>query len=149
VRVATLGGQSRYMTSYVTTLGRRVYVPAGWERMDDDARYVVLRHEAVHLRQFRRLGWVRMALLYTLPILPLGLAYGRARLEWEAFAETLRATAEVHGLQAAESPRLRARIERQFTSGAYGFMWPFPRTIRRWMDRELAAIRAELARPTG
>ncbi len=149
VRVVTFGGQSHYMTSYVTTLGQGVYVPTSWERMGDAERYIVLRHEAVHLRQFRRLGWVGMALLYTLPFLPLGLAYGRARLEWEAFAETLRATAEVHGFAAAARPELHARITRQFTSGAYGFMWPFPNVIRRWIARELSAMERDLESPPG
>ena len=147
VRLVTLGGQSHYMTRYVTTLGCRVYTPSDWEQMDDAARYIVLRHEAVHLRQFKRLGWVGMAVLYTLPLMPLGLAYGRARIEWAAFAETLRATAEVHGLDAAASPALHARIQRQFTSGAYGFMWPFPRVIQRWMAEEMARIRVDMGDP--
>ena len=100
----------------------------------------MLRHEAVHLRQFRRYGRVGMALLYLGPILPLGLAWGRARLEWEAYAETLRATAEVYGLEAAASPALRARLIAQFTGPAYGWMWPFPSTVSRWVDDALAAL---------
>jgi len=147
LRVVTLGQQSRYLTHYVTTLGRTIYVHEGWARRADLDRFVTLRHEAVHLRQFRRFGRVGMALLYLLPIVPLGLALGRARLEWEAYRETLAATAEVHGPAAAGDPALRAHIRLQFTSGAYGWMWPFPRTIDRWIDQALADIRA--GRPAG
>lgn len=140
LRVVTLGGQSAYMTRYVTTLGRAIYLPSDWAERSDASRYVTLRHEAVHLRQFRRLGWPAMAALYLVPILPMGLALGRARLEWEAYAETLRATAEVFGPEAARDPALRAHIVRQFTSAAYGFMWPFAGHIHKWIDKVIAEL---------
>ncbi|MDH5674899.1 MAG: hypothetical protein OEZ06_22405 [Myxococcales bacterium] len=142
LRLVTFGGQRAYLDHYLTTLGSTIYLPRSWEALDDASRYIILRHEAVHLRQFRRFGWVGMTLLYLLPLLPLGLAYGRARLEWEAYAETLRATAEVRGLGAAHDPALHARIVRQFTSGAYGYMWPFPGAVRRWIAAELARLEA-------
>lgn len=141
LRVLTFGGQSAYMTKYVTTMGRTIYLPSSWPEREDRGRYVTLRHEAVHLRQFRRYGRVGMTLLYLLPILPMGLSWGRARLEWEAYAETLRATAEVFGLEAAEAPELRAHVVKQFTSAAYGWMWPFPRIVERWIDATLTELR--------
>ena len=144
LRALTLGGQSSFMTRYVTTLGRTIYLPSDWEGREAAARYEVLRHEAVHLAQFARLGWARMSLLYLLPILPLGLAWGRARLEWEAYAETLRARAEMGGLEAAADPAFADYIVRQFTSAAYGWMWPFPSQVRGWIERELETIRQEL-----
>jgi len=150
LRGLTLGGQRAYLTRYVTTIGRTIYLPAGWAERTPESRYVTLRHEAVHLRQFRRLGRVGTALVYLVPILPMGLAYGRARLEWEAYAETLRATAEVHGLDAARDPRLHRHVRRQFTSAAYGWMWPFDRTIQRWIDATVAELeRSHGATPGG
>jgi hypothetical protein len=128
--VVTLGGQRRYMTHYHTVLFGKLYVPDAWDAMDDAARYILLRHERVHLRQRRRMGDVVMALVYLLPILPVGLAWGRARIEWEAYVETIVATAEVHGLDAAR--RLEEEIVRRYVGPDYGWMWPFPRTIRRW-----------------
>jgi hypothetical protein len=107
---------------------------------------VTLRHERIHLRQRRRLGSVLMSVIYLLPFFPLGLAYGRARLEWEAYAETLRATAEFHGLEAARSPELRRRIVRRFTGPDYGWMWPFERRVQAWYDAVVEELgRAELA----
>lgn len=140
LRVVTLNSQRHYLTSYVTTLGQAIYLPGGWRQWDDASRYITLRHEAVHLRQFRRLGFLLMALVYTLPLLPLGLAWGRARLEWEAYAETMRATAEVHGMAAVGAPEFQQGIVDQFTSGAYGWMWPFPWQIRHWIDAEIQTI---------
>lgn len=144
LRIVTAGGQSAYQSRYVTTLGQRIYLPAGWAQRSDAERYIVLRHEAVHLRQFRRYTLVGMAALYLLPVLPLGLAWGRARIEWEAYVETLRATAEVHGLKAARSPQLHRHIVLQFTSAAYGWMWPFPKQVQGWIDEELSRLEAEL-----
>lgn len=141
--IVTFGRQRAFATRYVTTIGSRIYLPAGWHERSDEARYVVLRHEAIHLRQFQRYGLIGMSVLYLLPILPLGLAWGRARLEWQGYRETLRATAEVYGQAAAFDVQLRAHIVSQFTSGAYGWMWPFPRQIERWIDTALEEIRLE------
>ena len=144
LKVVTLGTQHEYLTRYHTVLGFTLYVPTAWPDGSDEGRYVLLRHERVHLRQRRRYGMLGMALIYMLPILPLGLAYGRARIEWEAYVETLRATAEVRGIDAARDPALHDYMVKQFTSGAYGWMWPFPRVIRRWIRDALASIERDV-----
>lgn len=146
LRAITLGSQRHYMTRYHTVIGDTLYVPEAWSTMTDVARVILLRHERVHLRQRRRYGMVPFALLYLLPILPLGLAWFRARFEWEAYRETLRATAELRGLAALDDPLLRREIVRRFVSGDYGWMWPFSRTIERWFDQAVADIREESAR---
>ena len=140
LKLVTFGAQRHYMSRYVTTIGRTVYLPRGWAERDPRMRWCTLRHEAVHLRQFRRWGLVGTALLYLVPILPMGLAWGRARIEWEAYAETFRATAEAFGPAAARDPALRAHVVRQFTSGAYGWMWPFPAQVHRWIDAILDEV---------
>ncbi|MEC7524267.1 MAG: hypothetical protein VYE22_30575 [Myxococcota bacterium] len=146
LRVITFGGQSAYLTRYVTTMGQTLYFPTSWRGRTPESRYVTLRHEAVHLRQFRRYGRVGTALIYLLPIVPLGLAWGRARLEWEAYRETLRATAELHGIAAARDPKLHAHIRTQFVGPAYGWMWPFPGIVQGWIDRALEEIAVEIRR---
>jgi len=103
--------------------------------MDDGARYVLLRHERVHLRQRRRMGDVVMGLVYLFPLFPIGLAWGRARIEWEAYVETIVATAELYGIEAAR--KLEDDIVRRYVGPDYGWMWPFPATIRRWFRRAI------------
>jgi hypothetical protein len=137
LRIVTLGGQRSYLTRYHTVLGYRLYVPLTWDQLDDAGRYILLCHERVHLRQRRRYGSWGMALLYLLPIVPIGLAWGRARLEWEAYRETLRATAEVLGNAAVRSPELKKQILDRFTGPDYGWMWPFPAQLSRWFDAAL------------
>jgi hypothetical protein len=140
LRLVTLGAQRHYMTRYHTVIGDTLYVCGAWHTMSDVARVILLRHERVHLRQRRRYGMLPFALLYLIPFLPLGLAYGRARLEWEAYTETLRATAELRGLDALADAALRREIVRRFVSGDYGWMWPFSRTIERWFDQAVQEI---------
>jgi len=142
LKVLTLGGQREYLTRYHTVIGYTLYVPLSWEQTGDLDRAILLRHERVHMRQRRRLGMALMTFLYLVPFFPLGLAYGRARLEWEAYAETLRATAELAGLSAARAPALRDQIVGRFTGSAYGWMWPFRRTVERWYDGVIAELEA-------
>jgi hypothetical protein len=142
LRILTLGQMRAYLDGYQTTLGSTVYVTADWDQRDPDQRYATLRHELVHMRQFRRYGFLGMALLYLLVPLPMGLAYFRARFEREAYAETIRATFEVAGRAAVDEPAFRARMREQFTGPSYGWMWPFPRAFDRWFDRVVASLEA-------
>lgn len=140
--VVTLGGNREYLTGYHTTIGRRIYVTPDWEQMARDRRYAVLMHERVHMRQFRRFTFVGMMLLYLLVPLPAGLAWFRAHFEKAAYAESIRATAEIHGFERARAPEYRQHIIDQFTGPSYGWMWPFRRSMERWYDRVLADIQA-------
>lgn len=140
LKAVTLGGQDRFLTRYHTVIGNTLYVPDSWDQLSDIDRVILLRHERVHLRQRRRLTFGGLAVIYLLPFFPLGLAYGRARLEWEAYVETLRATAELLGRDAARDPVLRAQIVQRFTGPDYGWMWPFRSAVERWYDAALDAI---------
>src|SRR5688572_19407253 len=87
LRIITFNGQRTFQSEYYTVIGDTLYVPPGWEETPHAERVVVLRHERVHLRQRRRYGLPLMTFLYLIPFFPVGLAYGRARIEWEAYAE--------------------------------------------------------------
>jgi hypothetical protein len=141
----TLGGQRRYLSAYHTVLFGKLWVSDGWDGMDDASRYILLRHERVHLRQRRRMGDLLMTLMYLIPIFPVALAWGRARIEWEAYVETIRATAEVHGLARARA--LEPEIVRRYVGPDYAWMWPFPAMIRRWFRQAIAELEAESALP--
>ncbi len=138
----TFGQMRSYMNGYYTTIGKTLYVTEWWEECDPDDKYITLCHELIHLRQFRRWTPPLMGILYLLIPLPMGLAYFRTRFEKEAYAETLRATAECHGIEAIRRESLRSRILDQFTSASYGWMWPFPEHMSRWFERECAKLEA-------
>jgi hypothetical protein len=147
--VVTLGGMRRYLTGYQTTIGWTVYVTPDWEERDEVDRWIVMRHERVHLRQFRRYTRVGMGLLYLLAPLPVGLAWCRARFEREAYEETIRAAAEVYGVEYVRCSGFRDYIVRQFTGPSYGWMWPFRRSVNRWYDRVLYDLEMNLGSQRG
>jgi hypothetical protein len=137
----TLGAQRRYLESYVTTLGRTIYLPRNWEARTTAERYTTLRHERVHLDQFRRYGFLTMALAYLFLPLPMGISFCRMAIERAAYTETIRALYELGGQAAAQGAR--THIIDQFTTAAYGWMWPFRRSLERWYDREVARCASE------
>ncbi len=138
--ILTLGQNRSYLDGYHTTIGRNIYVTGNWDAMSRDQRFLLLRHEQVHLRQFRRYTLVGMAFLYLFVPLPFGLAWFRAQFEREAYAETVRATAEVLGPAHVRDPSFRDQILEQFTGPAYGWMWPFRGSLERWYEGVLAAL---------
>jgi hypothetical protein len=140
LRVFTFGAQRAYLTHYQTTLGQAVYVTADWDDCPAAQRYITMRHEREHMRQFRRYTWPGMAFLYLFGPLPAGLCWFRAHFEKQGYAETIRAAAEVHGVAYVKDPRFREYVVTQFVSGAYGWMWPFRRSIERWYDDVVARL---------
>ena len=93
------------------------------------------------MRQFDRYGVVGMGLLYILVFFPLGLAYFRARFERAGYLRTLRCWYVLDPRWAA-SDKARAWWIGQFTTGAYGWMWPFKTQVGRWFDDELKLLQA-------
>ncbi|MDX2093634.1 MAG: hypothetical protein SFX73_37690 [Kofleriaceae bacterium] len=136
----TFGRMRTYLDSFQTTIGNTVYVTSDWDDWSPDRRYVTMRHEAVHLRQFRTYTLPGMAVLYVLLPLPMGLAWFRAYFEREAYAESIRAAAEVWGIEYAASASYREHIVEQFTGASYGWMWPFRASIERWYDSVLGTV---------
>jgi len=143
LKTITLGGQREFMTRFFTVIGDRLYVPPSWEGIDPVQAVITLRHERVHFLQRRRYTLPVFALIYVFLPFPIGLAYGRARFEFEAYTETLRATLELRGEDAVKSPELRARIVDLFVSPHYGWMWPFRKTVERWYDDALETVLRE------
>lgn len=131
--IVSFGQAKAFMTGYATTLGTTVYVTASWPGRSDPDKMILLRHERVHMRQAARLTRILFSILYLVPFFPVGLAYFRARFEMEAYEETIRATYEHYGRQAVFAKEFRDRIARQFTGPGYMFMWPFPKTVDRWI----------------
>lgn len=138
----TLGRMTSYLDAFQTTIGCTVYVTPDWDDRSPERRYVTLRHEAVHLRQFRAYSLPGMAVLYVLLPLPMGLSWFRAQFEKAAYAESVRAAAEVWGPAYPRSPEYRRYVISQFTGPSYGWMWPFRRGLERWYDQVLASLPA-------
>jgi hypothetical protein len=137
--IVTFGRMRGYLDDYVTTIGSRVYVCSDWDARTDGERWATMRHEAVHLRQFRRWTLPVMSFLYLAIPLPMGLAYFRMRFERAAYEETIRCNAELYGLGYVRG-ELRAHVIDQFIGPTYGWMWPFRRALERWYDAQVERL---------
>lgn len=144
----TFGKQHAFMTDFITTIGYTVYVPSTWPSMPQVAQMVILRHERVHMRQRAKYSMALFTLLYVLLPLPGGLAYFRAKFEKEAYAETLRAIADLYedGLQQIQSEACRADMVSNFTGPSYFWMWPFKKDINDWYDSVVLSIVMRLSK---
>ncbi len=147
LKVITFGQMRTYLSQYHTTLGQRIYVPNSWEETSENSRYVTLCHERIHMRQFRKFTWPGMTLLYLLVPFPMGIAYFRARFEMQAYAESIRAAAEVWGAEYVQDNDYKDYLLSQFTGASYGWMWPYRGKLERWYQRALEAAVGEPAEP--
>lgn len=156
--IVTFGGNRTFNDAYTTTIGhligwsdsqmRRIVSLADGTLTDaaghsdvEDRIWSTLQHEREHLRQFDRYGVVGMGSLYIFVFFPLGLAYFRARFERAGYLRTLRCW-YVLDSRRAEHPESRAWWIGQFTTGAYGWAWPFKTQVGRWFDDELKRLQA-------
>lgn len=158
VTIFTFGKNRRFVTGYATTIGKVIAVPPDWalppETVDPEDGFSewgminILRHERVHLRQQRRLGfgfiWLGMipySIIWLFLPLPVGLAYGRYRLEREAFVETIKANIDmVEWLNdsplfsdGARSSAIDHAVA-QTVGPNYGYMWPFEKQVRAFYE---------------
>jgi hypothetical protein len=127
-------GTTKFMTNYITVLGKTVYVPAGWNQYSWLSRWIILRHEGVHLQQAKRtglgcfwFGWVIWSFAY-LFVLPLGITF-RARWEREAYEESIRCS------QRFGVPLNRSKLFDQFVGSQYFWMDLRRDDVSRWLDR--------------
>ena len=134
LKVITFGQMKTFMTSFITTLGAKIYVIEKWESTRLVDKVEILRHERVHMRQAKKYGRFLFSFLYLLFPLPIGLAYFRKKFEQEAYEESIRTIYQYHGEKAASSSLIKEFIISQFTSANYFWMWPFRGSLEKWYD---------------
>jgi hypothetical protein len=131
---------ARFMSEYVTTIGNTMYMPSNLASWDVGQHCALLRHEWTHMRQAKKLTFPLFAFLYVFAFLPVGLAYTRARFEYEAYSVQMEAWKE-YGMDYSSDTQ-KAWLVSQFTGSAYLFMWPFPKTVGSWFDATIAKLNA-------
>lgn len=144
--IISFGKNKTFMDGFITTIGETVYTPSSWDAFPDIVKAVVIRHERMHMRQEKRYTLPLYYALYILIFFPIGLAYGRAKLEMEAYAEGMLAKAEFNGLDSIRTPKYKEWIVSQFTTSQYIWMWPFPKTVGGWFDKALKEIEGKLGK---
>lgn len=114
-----------YMKRYTTVFGKTVYMPK--YLIGTDTGVEILRHEAVHIRDYQKWGPI-FVLTYAFLPLPVVIT-GRAYWEFRGYVESMRAEYEQYGTVPDYSIDFYTR---QFTSASYLWMFPFPKTVRGW-----------------
>lgn len=141
LRVVTFNKMKAFMTTFTTTVGYTVYVPSSWSTMSIRGQVVILRHEAVHMRQVRKYGRLLFGFLYLVCWLPVFRAKWRRDFEMEAYEESLRVLHEF-GEDLANIV-LRTRMIAHFTSAEYVWTWTKEADIEAWYDTTTRKIIGE------
>jgi hypothetical protein len=122
-----------FMERYTMVLGYKVYMPPG--QRNTLQGYEILRHEAVHMRQFRK-WWLLQTISYG--ILPIGPAF-RAYWEYQGYCESMKTRIE---LGWSVDDTYIDWVVSQFTGPAYLFMWPFKASLTKKFKAERAKLLA-------
>ena len=109
-----------FLTTVTTVLGYTVYMPKA--QIGTDSGYVILRHEAVHMRDFKK-WWYLQTITYFIP--PAGPSM-KAIWEFRGYMETLRVW---HELGWSIDDEHIDWLVSQFTTSAYLWMWPFKASL--------------------
>ena len=133
LRIVSFGGMDSFMTRVTTTIGFTVYTPEIWDALPEFDRAAILRHERVHMRQSRRMGSLRFKLYYLFWFFPIGFAWGRMKLEMEAYEESIRTRVEYAGKESLNDAYRESMIK-HFTGASYVWTWPWRKRIERWYD---------------
>jgi hypothetical protein len=142
LKLLSFGHIISFMSTYTSCIGRKVYVGSNWADKPFLEKAATLRHEAVHMRQREKMGFITYALIYLFLPVPVVFALGRRDLEMEAYEETLRAFAQYYGIESLREGHIRIRITDEFMGPNYFWMWPFRKDIDRWYDGVVARLEA-------
>jgi hypothetical protein len=124
-----------FMTHFWTTIGHTIYVPdrclADWNTEVWFERHAtIIEHEETHVVQCERWGMVLLTFLYLFFPLPFFFAWGRWRIEREAYMENIRA---------AETKFDRALTIDWVVNtlwSNYGWVWP-KSWMRQWFEEQV------------
>ena len=128
-----------FMGRYTTTSLGKVFFPSrNWlHNIGPTAAYLILRHEAVHIKDARRFPiFFQLSYLLLLP----SIFTFRALWEWRAYKETLRVFYELYGFN---SEHEMDRIVYNFTSSNYLYMFPFRRFLEKRVSKFVKTLDKE------
>lgn len=143
--IITFGQMKVFMTGYVTTIGRTIYVTKEWDQRGDKAKAITLRHEGIHIAQAAKMGRILFSLKYLLWPVPVVWALGRRDIEQEAYEETMRARAEYYGIKALDHKGFKRHLLLNFKGPAYFWMYPWPKSLEKWYNDSVEKIKNELS----
>ncbi len=144
-KIVTFGKAGDFLKNYTITFGTSIYFPLDWDFKTDAAlSYTILRHELVHVVQYRKLGLgcvplgvAVFLLLYCLVPIPICFAWFRYRLERSAYLETCKARRYI-GL-----PLNIDYYVDSLSGPRYLWTWVLKKQIKKWFYRKLSTLPKE------
>lgn len=152
VKLITFGKFDPGESGFKQMIGRTMYVPNNWDDLTDRLRYISLRHEAVHGRQFRewpfkflsipvlwRINFLLFSLAYLFVMIP-GVWSMRAKFEREGYTQTLLTMYELDGQYSLSTAQRQVKFLGEVFSGPqYFWMWRKSKA-RKWAAATMLAI---------
>lgn len=137
---------------FTTTIGKRMYVPNDWHFVSDQSKYVTLRHELIHMRQFRRwpfkfldlpvlrlINFLLFSFCYIFVMIPTVWSM-RAKFEREAYTQTLLTHYEIMGKwHLSVIGRLVSNMGKYFGGSDYFYMWDKKKAMK-WAAQTMSDI---------
>lgn len=151
VKIFTFGKGKSNWDGFTTTVWRTMYVPDDFWEWTDASRYRLLRHELVHMRQFRnwpmkflgKKGWWRInAVLmgFSYIFLPLPVFWTlRAKFEREGYLQSMLSYYELYGYTSVVRQRYTEWMGDVFGGSTYFFMWTKGKA-KKWAEKTLDDI---------
>lgn len=129
-RILSFGMFKKKFSDFGNAMGNTIYMPAHIIQPHMPNYYAMLRHELQHCLDMKRYGlWFHFSYLLI----------GRMRAKWELRAYTQSMIA--YYTTGGEVEQFRMDFyAKQFWSASYVFMWPFPRHIKRVLERIKAKV---------
>lgn len=154
VFVFTLGQGRKEWDGFTSTIWRTMYVPDSWESRNPTRKYMTLRHELMHMRQFRnwplkflgrtkhlwRINAIITSVCYLFLPLPVFFTF-RAKFEREGYTQSMLVRHELFESWNDEKDRKDYQdfMVKTFGTSTYMWMW-FKGRARKWAVKTMDDI---------
>ncbi len=139
-KIITLGKINNFASQYTLTLRDKIYTPKRWSTLPDKHKASILRHELIHMKQQKKYTLPVFLFCYFLLPFPFFFSWFRARIEWEAYEESMRFEYEINGTKSLLNKEYRNNLVDLFVGPYYGWMWPYRKQVEKWYDDALKKI---------
>ena len=68
LKILSFGQNKEFLTTYITTIGNTIYVPDDWNFRPWQPKYIIIRHERIHMRQNKKYGKILSIWERSIPI---------------------------------------------------------------------------------
>jgi len=116
----------KFLEEYTTVIGETIYLPTKWDLFSKTMQMVILTHEKIHIKQYKR-NKLWFVLSYMLLPLPMFAAYFRCKYEAEAYKINIRAGMPIDmAVEELYGPKY-----------LYAGKWFGKERLRKWIQMEL------------